>query len=169
MESAAVVLSLWLLAAASSQQISDISVKLGPEELTVVTRLEDRAVGAGKIEGNITEPAGPDDNRQMPRNAKWGKNFLKNMSTGDEKRNILFHNIYYPTSILLYPVMPYRLPSNFNFWLKLNDLGPNFSHLQSPRPGPPCTCGEGRYVPPHMTKKLQNKVNCFGDEFSATL
>ena len=106
MESAASLLSLvgvislctLLLPPASSQQISDISVKLGPEEITVITRVEDRAVAAGKMEGNLTES---EVNRQMPRNAYWGKDLFKSTTTGDEERDVLFHAIVYSKSILI--------------------------------------------------------------------
>ena len=91
-------LCMLLLPAASSQQITDITVKLGPEELTVITRVEDRAVAAGKIEENLPES---DVNRQMPRNAYWGKDLFKSTTTGDENRNFLFHEIVYPRSILI--------------------------------------------------------------------
>ena len=104
MESAACLLSpvvvfslcMLLLPAASGQQISDVTVKLGPEELTVITRVEDRTVAAGKIEENLPES---DVNRQMPRNAYWGKDLFKSTTTGDEKRNFLFHEIFYLRSI----------------------------------------------------------------------
>ena len=106
MESAASLLSLvgvislctLLLPPASSQQISDISVKLGPEEITVITRVEGRAVAAGKMEGNLTES---EVNRQMPTNAYWGKGLFKSTTTGYEERDVLFHAIVYSKSILI--------------------------------------------------------------------